>query len=144
MTAGGVTSLTLGAFDYSNATAAVTLIDPAGGKVFDLPSSLSQARADACAILLDDGAALVVGGAWKDVSIHSSRNADLIGADRSVRTPYGPPNGTGDGALQAARHRASCLKLRDGSVLVTGGLQYPAQGGQPVVLDSAEIYMPLN
>ena len=143
LTAGGVTALTVGAFDESNATAAITLIDPMAGQVFDLPVPLSQARADACAVLLDDGTALVAGGAWKDTGGgHSARSVDLIGADRSVRKAFGPPNGTGDGMLQAARHRAACLKLRDGSVLVSGGLHYPAGGGTPVVLDSAEIYMP--
>jgi galactose oxidase-like protein len=143
LTAGGVTSLTVGGFDYSNTTAAITLIDPAGEQVFDLPSPLSQARADACALLLDDGTALVAGGAWKDAAgLHSARSVDLIGSDRSVRVAFGPPGGVGDGLLQAARHRAACLKLKDGSVLVTGGLQYPAAGGQPTVLDSAEIYQP--
>ena len=143
LTAGGVTALTVGAFDYSNATAAITLIDPTAGQVFDLPAPLSQARADACAVLLDDGTALVAGGAWKDAGgSHSARSVDLIGADRSVRKASGPPNGTGDGMLQTARHRAACLKLRDGSVLLSGGLQFPAGGGTPAVLDSAEIYMP--
>ena len=143
LTAGGVTALTVGAFDDSNATAAITIIDPVAGQVFDLPAPLSQARADACAVLLDDGTALVAGGAWKDAGgAHSARNVDLIAADRSVRKAFGPPNNAGDGMLQAARHRAACLKLRDGSVLVSGGLQFPAVGGTPVVLDSAEIYMP--
>jgi hypothetical protein len=145
LTAGGVVTMALGAFDYANATAAITLIDPAGGQVADLPARLSQARADSCAVLLDDGSALVAGGAWKDASgIHSARGVDLIAPDHSVRVAFGPANGTGDGLLQAARHRAACVKLRDGSVLVSGGLQYPAGGGQPVVLDSAEIYTPVN
>jgi hypothetical protein len=29
-------------------------------------------------------------------------------------------------------------------VMVSGGLQYPAAGGQPIVLDTAEIYMPVR
>jgi hypothetical protein len=145
LTAGGVLTIAPGVFDYANATAAITLIDPAGGQVADLPAPLSQARADSCAALLDDGTALVAAGAWKDSSgIHSARSVDLIGPDHSVRVAFGPPNGTGDGLLQSARHRAACLKLRDGSVMVSGGLQYPAAGGLPVVLDSAEIYMPVN
>ena len=143
MTAGGVTALTVGGFDYSNATAAITLIDPLAGQVYDLPEPLSQARADSCAALLDDGTVLVAGGAWKDANgIHTGRNVDLIAPDHSVRLARGPPDGSGDGMLEAARHHAACLKLPDGSVLVTGGLQYPDGGGQPVVLDSAEIYMP--
>lgn len=143
LTAGGVTALTVGGFDYSNATAAITLIDPIAGQVFDLPDPLAQARADSCAALLDDGTVLVAGGAWKDASgLHSARTVDLIGPDHSVRPARGPPNGSGDGMLETARHHAACLKLADGSVLVTGGLQYPDAGGAPVVLDGAEIYMP--
>lgn len=145
LTAGGVVSMTVGGFDYSNATAAITLIDPAGARVSDLPATLSQARADSCAALLDDGSALVAGGAWKDSSgLHSGRSVDLIGPDRSVRVTLGPPDGSGDGLLQAARHRPACIKLRNGSVLVMGGMQYPPGGGTPVVLDSAEIYTPVD
>ncbi len=144
LTAGGVTSLALGAFDYSNATAAITLIDPAGGQVRDLPDPLSQARADSCALLLEDGTALIAGGAWKDAGgLHSAKSVDLVGTDHSVRTPAGPDSLPGSGILGAARHRAACIRLKDGTVLVSGGLQYPAAGGTPVVLDSAEIYQPL-
>ncbi len=145
LAAGGVLTVTDGALDYANATAAITLIDTAGRQVQDLAAPLSQARGDSCAVLLGDGTALVAGGAWKDVvGTHSARSVDLIAPDHSVRAAFGPPNGIGDGLLQSARHRAACLKLRDGSVLVSGGLQYPPGGGQPVVLDSAEIYTPLN
>src|SRR5207253_646834 len=111
LTAGGVTALTVGAFDYSNATAAITLIDPTAGQVYDLPDPLSQARADSCAALLDDGGVLIAGGAWKDGSgIHSARSVDLVAPDHSVRLARGPPNGLGDGLLQSARHKAACLK----------------------------------
>ena len=144
LTAGGVTAMTVGAFDYANATAAITVIDPLGGRVYDLPVPLSQARADACAVSLANGSALIAGGAWKDSSgLHSAHNAEVVAADHSVRSPGGPdalPNG---GVLVEARHRAACIRLSDGSVLITGGLQYPASGGTPAVLDSAEIYQPL-
>ena len=141
LTGGGVTALTVGAFDYSNATAAITLIDPTGARVYDLPDPLSQARGDSCAALLDEGSVLIAGGAWKDGSgIHSARSVDLVAPDHSVRLARGPPDGSGDGLLQAGRHKAACLKLRDGSVLVSGGLQYSSGG--VAVLDTAEIYMP--
>ena len=105
---------------------------------------LSKARADSCTATLEDGSVLVVGGAWQDnAGLHSAHQVDLIQADLTVRSPYGPENA--DGTLQAPRHRAACVRLKDGSVLVTGGLQYPASGtGAPVVLDSAEIYMPIS
>ncbi|HUJ26702.1 MAG TPA: kelch repeat-containing protein, partial [Myxococcales bacterium] len=143
LTAGGVTAMTVGAFDYSSPTAEITVIDPPGGRVYDLPSPLSQARADACAVSLADGRALFAGGAWRDdAGLHSARNVDLVAADHSVRSPGGPDALPDGGVLVQARHRAACIRLRDGSVLITGGMQYPASGGTPVVLDSAEIYQP--
>ncbi len=143
ITAGGVTSWTMSP-DYTHATAEITLINPQGGTVANLNQQLSKARADSCTATLEDGTVMVVGGAWQDnFGLHSARQVDLIGADLTVRSPYGPENA--DGTLQASRHRAACVRLKDGSVLVTGGLQYPASGsGAPVVLDSAEIYMPVS
>ena len=143
LTAGGVTSWTM-APDYAHTTAEVTLINPQAGTVGNLGQPLSRARADSCTATLEDGTVLVVGGAWQDnAGLHSARQVDLIQPDLTVRPAYGPESG--DGTLQAARHRAACVRLRDGSVLVTGGLQYPASGtGAPVALDSAEIYMPVG
>jgi hypothetical protein len=142
LTAGGVTALSVTAFDYSNATSAVTIIDPIGGKVENLKATLSQARADSCAAVLEDGTALIAGGAWKDASAHSARQVDLVSQSGEVRSPIGPFTGTGDGTLAQARHKAACLRLKDGTVLVTGGLQFKATGGSAVALDGAEIYTP--
>jgi hypothetical protein len=145
LTAGGVTQMTLGALDYSHATNEITVVDRVTPAVYNLPDGLTQARADACAISLDNGSALIAGGAWKDGSgLHSGKNVDLVSPDQTVRTPIGPPGSSGDGSMQHARYHAACVKLKDGSVLVTGGLQVPTGGGTPVVLDSAEIYMPPN
>lgn len=147
LTAGGVTSLTLGAFDYSNATNEITVVDGVTPSVYNLPEGLSQARADSCAITLDNGTALIAGGAWKDGSgQHSAKQVDLvtlpINDTPKVRSPQGPPGSSGDGTLQQSRYRAACVKLKDGSILVSGGLQLPTGTTTPVVLDSAEIYMP--
>ena len=144
ITAGGVTSWAM-APDYSHATAEVTLINPQGATVGNLVNQqLSRARADSCTATLEDGSVLVVGGAWQDnAGLHSARQVDVVSPELTVRPPYGPENA--DGTLQAGRHRAACVRLRDGSVLVTGGLQYPAGGtGAPAVLYSAEIYMPIG
>lgn len=144
ITAGGVTSWSMSP-DYAHATAEVTLINPQGGTVGNLVNQqLSRARADSCTATLEDGSVMVVGGAWQDnAGLHSAHQVDLIQPDLTVRPPFGPENA--DGSLQAARHRPACVRLKDGSVLVTGGLQYPAGGtGAPVVLDSAEIYMPIS
>jgi hypothetical protein len=140
LTAGGVTlrPLGLGGFTYSNATAEVTLIDPAGVSVANV-GQLSQARADACATLLQDGTVLVAGGAYRDsAGAHSTRNVDLVGS-LAGSWQVQPPGG-GDGLLRDARHRAACVTLNDGSVLVTGGQQY--KSSRVDVLDSAEIYTP--
>ena len=144
LTAGGLKSMTLPP-DYSNATNEITVIDPQGGSVRNI-GQLSQGRADACGALLEDGSVLIAGGAWRDgTGAHSAHQADVITSDGNVRSPIGPQAGGADGTLQAARHRAACVRLRDGSVLVTGGLQFPASGsGTPIPLDSAEIYMPVG
>ena len=142
---------------YANPTDAVTVINPAATpSVADVvtPSGgsarLSQARADGCGALLETGQVLYAGGAWKDAAgVHSARVADVVtitsgngAADEPVRTLRGPAAGNTWG-LQEPRHRAACLRLKDGSVLVTGGLKYAADGsGGQVTLDSAEIYMP--
>lgn len=148
LVAGGLTvAPAVAGADYSNASSFVTLIDPAAQTVADLPGSqqLSLARADSCAAVLQDGGVLIIGGAWKDTANHSSTAVDFIGTDGSVRPLLGA--GIPAGAsweLHDARHRAACVRLNDGSVLVTGGLQFPAVGSAATVLDSAEIYMPIG
>jgi hypothetical protein len=142
LTAGGITSLPhgLGPLDYSSTTAEVTLIDTAAVALGNV-GTLSQARADSCAALLQDGSVLVAGGAWRDpAGPHSARNVDLItslGGSWHVQPPGG-----GDGLLRDARHHAACVTLNDGSVLVTGGQQYRSSSVD--VLDSAEIYTPVG
>ena len=138
---------------YANPTDAVTVINPsANPPVADLAGSnarLSRARADGCGVLLEDGRVLYSGGAWKDAQgVHSAQVADVVtitsggGADVPVRTLQGPGPGSTWG-LQQARHRAACLRLKDGSVLITGGLKFASDGtGGQVTLDSAEIYVP--
>ena len=145
LVAGG---LTQSSSDYANATAAVTIVDPGKGTALDV-AQLSVARGDACTVLLEDGEVLVAGGAASDANqlLASSSTAEIIApagpnqSVTSVRLLQGPT--TGAWGLRDSRHRAACLRLRDGSVLVTGGLQYQAGGGV-VALDSAEIYTPAS
>jgi Galactose oxidase, central domain len=141
---GGLTQATI---DYSSATDAVTVIDPLQATVADaVNNKLSQARADGCGALLEDGTVLFAGGAWRDAGgPHSARVADLVSTPStgtSVRSLSGPVPGNTWG-LQMARHRAACIRLKDGSVLITGGFQFDASGNQ-VALTSAEIYMPAH
>jgi len=95
---------------------------------------------------------LYAGGAWKDSAgmSRSVSSTDVVsltsnGVDDPVRPLIGPAAGgtSTTWGLQAARHRAACVRLRDGTVLVTGGFQYAADGsGLQTTLDSAEIYTP--
>src|SRR5205807_5250449 len=147
LTAGGVTAYGALGPDYAQATAAITLIDTGQGYVADASGKLVLARADSCAAVLEDGSVLVAGGAWKDGNgLHAARETDLIvpqGRDTTARNLAGPTQGN-DWSLQQGRYRAACVRLRDGSVLVTGGLQAPPAGGAPLVLQSAEIYTPVG
>ena len=150
--------LTKAVGDYGFATDAVTQVNPAANTVGDVSgpkARLAQARGDGCGVLLEGGTVLYAGGAWKDASgkSRSASWADIVsltsnGADDPVRALQGPigpgPNGPAlVWGLQAARHRAACVRLRDGTALVTGGFQYAADGsGVQTTLDSAEIYTP--
>jgi hypothetical protein len=132
--------------DYSSPTGAVSVVDPTGAQIYDTTALLNQPRAEGCAVALEDGQqVLFAGGAYKDSNgLHSGRDADIVtgsGRSTSVRSLQGPT--TGDWALIGGRHRAACIRLRDGSVLVTGGLQANATGA-PTVLQSAEIYTPVG
>ena len=147
--------LTKAVGDYGFATDAVTQVNPTTNTVGDLAgpkSRLSQARGDGCGVLLEGGTVLYAGGAWKDSGgkSRSVSSTDLVSltsnsADDPVRPLIGPVAGgtSTSWGLQAARHRAACVRLRDGTVLVTGGFQYAADGsGLQTTLDSAEIYTP--
>jgi len=129
---------------YANATSAITVIAPDQATVGNATEVLSQGRGDGCAVVLQSGDLLYAGGAWGDTNgVQSTSSVDVItpsGQSSTVRALEGPSAG-GDWGLQAARHKAACLLLADGTVLVTGGLQFQ-NGGTPIALGSAEIYTP--
>lgn len=129
---------------YATAVDTITAVEPVAGYIEDAPVKLSQARADACGTSLESGEFLLAGGAAKQGGANlSSAAVDLIqpdGRDATVRTLRGPGGG-GSYGLQMARHRAACLRLADGTVLVTGGLQFSG-AGTPIALDSAEVFTP--
>jgi hypothetical protein len=144
--AGGATSSS--ATDlYGSATDRVTVLEPVEGWVQDVAQRLVQARADSCGAMLEDGSLLVAGGAHRasggGTLDASSSAVDLVlpdGPATQVRQPRGPA-GAMDGSLQGARHRAACLRLADGTVLVTGGQRFQGNGSL-VTLDSAELFEP--
>jgi Galactose oxidase, central domain len=131
--------------DYAGATDAITLVRPAASSVADLAARLTLARADGCGIALEGGALLYAGGGYKDGSgqNRSASAAEIVspGSDMPVRALQGPGSSVAGWGLQNPRHRAACVRLKDGSVLVTGGYQFAADGSVSV-LDSAEIYVP--
>jgi hypothetical protein len=107
-------------------------------------------RADGCAAALEgERSMLYTGGARmaRGAALSQAR-ADLI---RATAQPDGNgvarldllPQATTYG-LRVQRHRAACLRLRDGTVLVAGGLSYqPGQSGLVRdALSSLEIYTP--
>jgi hypothetical protein len=87
---------------------------------------MGTARADACAVLLQDGRALVIGGTGSDGSALAS--AEFFNSDNT----YTPAP-----SLNAARAQQSCTALPDGRVLVAGG-----SDGQGNAIGSAEIFDP--
>ncbi len=139
---GGATSVTT---NYATTTDAITVIEPRLLTVGNASEVLSQQRADGCAALLNSGEIIYAGGAWNDgSSLHSTSSVDIVspaGVATSVRALEGPTPG-GTWGLQSPRHGAACLKLADGTVLVTGGLQFESASGSPTTLGSAEIYTP--
>jgi hypothetical protein len=88
---------------------------------------MGTARTDACAVLLQDGRALVIGGLGADGSALAS--AEFFNADYIFTAA--PP-------LNTARTNQSCSMLTDGRVLVAGG-----NDSQGNAIGSAEIFDPV-
>jgi hypothetical protein len=135
---------------YTHTTAAVTVVNRGQLIVGNATENLSQARADGCAVLLQTRGSqpapiLYIGGATGDSSgARSTASVDVIapsGLSSTVRALQGPTGG-GNWALQTSRHHEACLTLADGTVLVTGGLQFNGASGTVVTVGSAEIYTP--
>lgn len=90
-----------------------------------LPSALTTSegpvvntRGDACAVTLDDGRVLIVGGRTDDAGlVHTDDSADLVTA-----TPGGGTTVLGMSRLELSRYQHSCTLLADGTVLVAGGV----------------------
>lgn len=135
---------------YTHTTAAVTVVNRSQSIVGNATENLSQARADGCAVLLQTSGSqpapiLYIGGATGDShGARSTASVDFIapsGLSSTVRALQGPTGG-GNWALQSSRHHEACLTMADGTVLVTGGLQFNGASGTVVTVGSAEIYTP--
>jgi hypothetical protein len=114
---------------------------PALGQVsgtFTFTGSMHTARAFHTATLLNNGQVLVAGGLCGN-STQCSTSPVLASAEL-----YNPSTGTWTvtGSMSTPRYQHTATLLKNGQVLVTGGLN-GAEGGEGTVsLDSAELYNP--
>jgi hypothetical protein len=112
------------------------LYDPSTGN-FTRTGDMTGARNEYTATLLPDGRVLITGSrAYSDSDGHGNRSAEL----------YDPSTGTfrSIGNMTARRGAHAATLLKDGRVLITGGLDINAGvgGGPPTNLSSAELYTP--
>ena len=126
------------------ASVVAELYDPQTGR-FTETGGLTTGRQNHTATLLTDGSVLIAGG--HGAAFCGVPRPDVGGIDNCASSElYDPVTGTfrrtGDLATGRDNHRASLLN--DGSVLITGGVQYYAccAGTRPTegVLSSAELY----
>jgi hypothetical protein len=120
-------------------TASAELYDPATGK-FSLTGSMTTARAHHTATLLLDGRVLLTGGGISGAE--SDVDPGAKGFALASAEIYDPTTGqfTATGSMSAGRLGAYAIRLADGRVLVTGGVDpSPTSAGE---IRTAEIYDP--
>jgi len=119
--------------------ASAELYDPAAGTI--TPTSSMHAIRDAhAAVLLADGRALIVGGD----SMSCEGNFCAFSGSLASAEFYDPSAGTfsAAGDMNVARSEPQATMLKNGDVLVTGGVSYCGIGCFKGSLASAEIYHP--
>jgi hypothetical protein len=97
------------------------------------------ARSEPCAVALQDGRVLTLGG-WGNSrlgELTSDARGELFvpGSDGGAAGLIGLPD------LERPRHQHTCTALDDGSVLIAGGLE--EEGSQRTTLDDLLLYMPV-
>jgi hypothetical protein len=95
-------------------------------------------RGDICAVTLADGSILAVGGRTVDALGMPPRSDGS--AVRIIANASGAPTAVAGPPIPKGRYQHTCTLLKDGSVLVLGGLDEVA--GVPTVLQDAWIYTP--
>lgn len=95
-------------------------------------------RGDICAVTLADGSILAVGGRTVDALGMPPRSDGS--AVRIVANPSGGPTAVAAPPLPKGRYQHTCTLMKDGSVLVLGGVEEIA--GVPTVLQDAWIFTP--
>ncbi|MFO0599304.1 MAG: kelch repeat-containing protein [Myxococcaceae bacterium] len=96
------------------------------------------ARGEICAVTLNDGTVLAIGGRTSDSGGPPRSDATVVLISASATgsvTSIGAPN------LPKARYGHTCTALLDGSVLVTGGINETTAGNVEILQD-AYIYTP--
>ena len=113
--------------------ATAELYDPASG-TFSSTASMSGARQEHTATLLNDGTVLIIGGISTLMP-----NVELTTAEL-----YDPANGTFSfvGSMFTGRSNHTATLLNDGFVLVTGGMAPLNALGNPAALGNSELYNP--
>jgi hypothetical protein len=102
------------------------------------PGPTIGSRGDLCAVNLPDGRVLAIGGLTVDLAggIPRSDGSMVVitpNAQGGVTGPAGPE-------LKVPRYHHTCTALKDGTVLVTGGVN--EQAGVREILQDAWIYQP--
>lgn len=101
--------------------------------------AMDSARAEVCAVSLQDGSVFVSGGTTPDTiagAVRSDTRTTLIKLSTAGGTGV-----LGGPQLPVARHDHTCTVLSDGSVLILGGVNRTT-GGSEDVLQDAWIYTP--
>jgi hypothetical protein len=110
-----------------------------GATPLGAPPAIANARAEACAALIADDAAIVVGGRTQESTggaMRSEAAAFIVRSTGSNIVFEGAPS------LPIGRYGHTCTALPDGTVLVTGGLKELGNGVKEVLQD-AWIYQPV-
>jgi hypothetical protein len=131
--------LVVGGSDATNASlASAELYDPETG-TFSETGAMSSVRSLHTATLLQDGKVLIVGGMSSSSGSGSSGGADPASQSAELYDPASGTFTTVTGATIASRSMHTATLLKDGKVLIAGGLETGSSGN---MLSSAEIYDP--
>jgi hypothetical protein len=130
----------------SNPLSSAEIFDPAAG-TFTPTASMQFARSGQTATFLPDGKVLVLGGAVPtSITVQDSLGQHVIYWQESLNTAelFDPTSGTFSqtGSLGTARTAHTATLLKDGTVLVIGGLDYAARVGvvYETALTSSELF----
>jgi hypothetical protein len=116
------------------------LIDTNGSGTFAPADSLSPVRGGATALTLSDGSFGVFGGGSYGAGKATAHDTASIFTpptnDSGAYTMY-----TATGTMKQGRHLGAFTKLKDGTVLATGGVAFDASGA-PSMVTSFELFQP--